>query len=64
MDLVGIWCVIWWGQLFALVKGDFLLKQGGETIALRANTHDLDTLHAVFANDSKNLTAALTQETG
>jgi hypothetical protein len=39
-------------------RGDFLLKQGGESIALRAETLDLDDLHAIFANDVKNLAAA------
>lgn len=40
-------------------KGHFLLKQNNETIALAADIRDMDDIHAVFANDIKNLTAAL-----
>ncbi|MBY0407090.1 MAG: hypothetical protein K2Q01_05310, partial [Rickettsiales bacterium] len=41
-------------------KGQFMMKQNNETIALVAEFKDLDELHAVFANDRKNLAAALT----
>jgi len=40
-------------------KGDFFLKQAGETIALRLYLKEMEDLYAVFANDSKNLAAAL-----
>ena len=40
-------------------KGDFLLKQGNETIALRLYLKEMEDLYAVFSNDSKNLAAAL-----
>lgn len=40
-------------------KGDFFLKQNGETIALRAYLKEMEDIYAVFSNDSKNLAAAL-----
>ena len=40
-------------------KGEFLLKQNNETIALRAYLKELDEYHAVFANDIKTLAAAV-----
>ncbi len=40
-------------------KGDFFLKQNGETIALRAFLKEMEDIYAVFSNDSKNLAAAL-----
>jgi type IV secretion system protein VirB4 len=40
-------------------RGDFLIKQHGETIALRADIHELDDMHAVFANDIKNLSSVM-----
>jgi len=39
-------------------KGDFLVKQNNESTALRVDLHELDELRAIFANDSKNLSAA------
>ncbi len=39
-------------------KGDMLVKQDNESTALRINLEDLDDLRAIFAGDSKNLTAA------
>jgi len=45
-------------------RGDFLLKQNNETIALRADIKEMDTICAVLANDSKNLAAALDKFTG
>lgn len=40
-------------------KGDFMLRQNNETIALRAELKELDELYSIFANDRKNLAAAL-----
>jgi len=40
-------------------KGDFLLKQNQEAIALSANLKELDEYHGVFANDVKTLAAAV-----
>lgn len=40
-------------------KGQFLLKQNYETIALKADFKALDEIYAVFANDRKNLAATL-----
>jgi type IV secretion system protein VirB4 len=40
-------------------KGDFLLRQNQETIALRLDLKDMEELYAIFCNDSKNLAAAL-----
>ena len=40
-------------------KGDFLLKQHHETIALRAYLKELDEYHSIFANDIKTLAAAM-----
>lgn len=40
-------------------KGAFLLKQNNESIALKMDLKEMDELNAVFANDSKNLAAAL-----
>lgn len=39
-------------------RGDFLLKQGGENIALRVNLDDMDDTKSIFANDAKTLIAA------
>ncbi len=39
-------------------QGDFLLIQGGESIGLKARMLDFDDVHAIFANDNKNLAAA------
>jgi type IV secretion system protein VirB4 len=39
-------------------RGDFLLKQSKESIALRANFDDMDDVKAIYANDIKNLIAA------
>lgn len=39
-------------------RGDFLLKQGGESIGVNAGTRDLEDVHAIFANDGKNLAGA------
>ncbi len=41
-------------------KGNFLVKQNNETIALKADFKSLDDIYAVFANDRKNLAATLT----
>jgi len=35
-------------------KGDFLVKQSGESIALRVDLTGLNDIHAIFANDIKN----------
>lgn len=40
-------------------RGNFLVKQNNETIALTADFKAMDELYAVFANDRKNLAAAL-----
>jgi type IV secretion system protein VirB4 len=40
-------------------KGDFLLKQNHEAIALRANLKEMDEYYAIFANDAKTLSAAM-----
>jgi type IV secretion system protein VirB4 len=40
-------------------KGEFLVKQNNETIALKAEFKVMDEMYAVFANDRKNLAAAL-----
>ena len=40
-------------------RGEFLLKQNNESIALRANLKELDEYYAVFANDIKTLSAAV-----
>lgn len=45
-------------------KGDFLLKQGGESIALRADLKELDAVYAVFANDSKHISVAIQKMSG
>jgi len=39
-------------------KGDFLLQQGHESIALAANLEGLDDIRAILGNDIKNLIAA------
>ncbi|NBO18029.1 MAG: hypothetical protein EBV03_02165 [Proteobacteria bacterium] len=45
-------------------KGDFMLRQNNEIIALRAELKDMDELYSIFANDRKNLAAALGTEGG
>jgi len=40
-------------------KGDFLIRQNQESIALRADLRDLDDLYVIFANDVKNLAAVM-----
>jgi type IV secretion system protein VirB4 len=39
-------------------KGDFLVKQGGDTVALRANLLDMEDALAIFTNDVKFVSAA------
>ena len=39
-------------------NGDFLIKQGSESVGLRANMTHLDDLQAIFSNNIKNLIAA------
>lgn len=40
-------------------KGDLLIRQNNESIALRADLKSLDDLHVIFANDRKNLASLL-----
>lgn len=40
-------------------KGDFMIRQNKESIGLRADLKYLDELHAIFANDRKNLAGSL-----
>jgi hypothetical protein len=39
-------------------KGDFLLKQSGESIALRVHMTELEDIVAIFTNDLKALASA------